>query len=214
MIKRRDDIEYKKMNKNIYEEDKKKLKDPEVDSDSDEYEDRIIKDLFEAKTKDNFIIFKNAFNKRFITQKQSYKGRDYYLNTCVYQRGKFNVKYVINGKTYLNFFSMKDLASHKNGVKFFRKIFKEDKTQKVQDLVMQDIKSDIYYYRLDFFIFKTILCRYLFEFKQQKGLKIWDTDFNIFSLLENDDFISVLDRLDVDTKIFKNQHDKEILIKC
>lgn len=163
-------------------------------------ESALVEELSAIQEEDRFSDFKTAFYERFVTKKQSYKGKDYYINHCYYQKGKFHLKYVINSTKYQASFSMKELAATDEGKIFWKKVFSLDEKAKKKDQLMQDVKSEIFYYQFDFFIFKAILCRYLFEFKHEKNEKIWDTDFHLFALLQNKDFMSIVNKLDMDKK--------------
>lgn len=182
--------------------------------------EEMIKNVSLETFEDEFENFKKILDQDFITQKTNYNGVEYYFNTYFYEKGNVNLKYIIRDKEFKNFFSMADLRMHKNGERFFSKLFSKDIKEKLRDNILNQFKPDVYYFKFNFSIFKTILIRYLFEFKHKKNLNIWDTDFNIFSLINNEEFMSVVDRFDMNTKSLKmsinvksiEEINKEVLI--
>lgn len=169
-------------------------------SDYIEEKSDIVEELEAIRENDRFSEFKSAFFDRFITKKQTFKGKDYYLNYCFYNKGKFNMKYVINNKKYKTLFSMSELSKTDEGKRFFVKLFYIDEKLKSKDKLMQDLKPDIFYYKFNFFIFKALICRYLYVTKFEKEENIWESDLNLFILLKDQKFMELVDRFDLSSK--------------
>lgn len=157
---------------------------------------RTLKGTTNSDFSEYFDKFKTYFD---LEKKTSTKTKKtWYPCTCVLdpKDGYFKMNYKIYEKKYYVKFNMKTIKSTENNKKMFRKffIFNEEKKRLDSKFVS---KEDLFYYEFQFYLFRAVLCVYLFEKNEDNSLS---GDMNLFTLCEDTRFIELVEKLDVSNK--------------
>jgi len=162
--------------------------------------DDIITSTAEKDEGNEFITFYQSFKTYFSLETKYTKYKKAYKNySCIYKNGQFNISYKIKDKNYYVKFNMATIKSCKNKQTMFMKFFKFNKEAKEKEQAFEK-KPDILYYEMQFYLFRAVLAKYLFDVYVNEDIEVLTINMNLLTLLEDEYFVELIKKMEVDNK--------------